>query len=241
VNYLAHAYLSFGVPEIVVGNLISDFIKGRKKLEYPIRIQSGISLHRSIDSFTDGHPVTRQAKSYFRAVYGLYSGALTDVVHDHFLANDPMAFSDAVAQPSVAQSAVPRPAIPEPVRPEPVGPAPVPAELPVLPLDAFSQKTYQQVAAWQAILPNGFANLFPYMTAQNWLYNYRFKEGIFKSFAGLSHRASYMRGPEQACELFEANYSELGACYREFFPLLKNFAFQELGRLDQHSGTGKIG
>ncbi len=49
------------------------------------------------------------------------------------------------------------------------------------------------------------------MTAQNWLYNYRFKEGIFKSFAGLSHRASYMCGAgNMLCELFEANYSRVG-------------------------------
>ena len=31
VNYLAHAYLSFGDPEILTGNLISDFVKGKKK------------------------------------------------------------------------------------------------------------------------------------------------------------------------------------------------------------------
>jgi len=30
MNYLAHAYLSFDHEEILVGNLISDFVKGKK-------------------------------------------------------------------------------------------------------------------------------------------------------------------------------------------------------------------
>jgi acyl carrier protein phosphodiesterase len=92
VNYLAHAYLSFNIPDIVVGNLISDFVKGKRKLDYPPAIQTGITLHRAIDTFTDTHPATRRAKSYFRADYRLYSGALTDVAYDHFLANDPLIF-----------------------------------------------------------------------------------------------------------------------------------------------------
>lgn len=92
MNYLAHAYLSFGIPEITVGNLISDFVKGRKKLDYPAAIRRGIDLHRAIDAFTDDHAVTRHAKSFFRDAYGLYSAPLTDIVYDHFLANDPVIF-----------------------------------------------------------------------------------------------------------------------------------------------------
>jgi acyl carrier protein phosphodiesterase len=95
VNYLAHAYLSFDIPDIVTGNLISDFVKGKRKLDYPPAIRTGIALHRAIDTFTDHHPVTRHAKSYFRADYGLYSGPLTDVAYDHFLARDPQAFPSA--------------------------------------------------------------------------------------------------------------------------------------------------
>ena len=32
MNYLAHAYLSFGDPDILAGNMISDFVKGKKKV-----------------------------------------------------------------------------------------------------------------------------------------------------------------------------------------------------------------
>ncbi|MEO5683323.1 MAG: ACP phosphodiesterase [Chitinophagaceae bacterium] len=93
MNYLAHAYLSFNRPEILVGNLISDFVKGKKKFDYPPGIQQGITLHREIDNFTDTHPVTREAKEVFRPDYRLYAGAFTDVVYDHFLATDKNEFT----------------------------------------------------------------------------------------------------------------------------------------------------
>ena len=95
MNYLAHAYLSFNHPGLLVGNMISDFIKGKKKFDYPPEIQNGIALHRAIDEFTDGHPATKKAKEFFRPAYRLYSGAFVDVVYDHFLARDTNEFEDA--------------------------------------------------------------------------------------------------------------------------------------------------
>jgi acyl carrier protein phosphodiesterase len=94
MNYLAHALLSFGKPDILAGNMISDFVKGKTKYDYPESIQQGIYLHRLIDEFTDTHPVTAKAKSYFRPQYRLYSGAFIDIVYDHFLALDKKQFED---------------------------------------------------------------------------------------------------------------------------------------------------
>jgi acyl carrier protein phosphodiesterase len=92
MNYLAHAYLSFGRPDILVGNMISDHIKGKKQFDYPKAVQKGIRLHRLIDNYTDGHEATRELKSFFRPHYRLYAGAFGDVVYDHFLAKDPNEF-----------------------------------------------------------------------------------------------------------------------------------------------------
>jgi len=88
MNYLAHAFLSFNHEYVLTGNMISDFVKGKKKFDYPISIQKGIALHRAIDEFTDFHPVTAKAKKLFRNDYRLYSGAFVDIVFDHFLALD---------------------------------------------------------------------------------------------------------------------------------------------------------
>ena len=93
MNYLAHAYLSFNNPEILAGNMISDYIKGKKQYDYPTEVQKGIKLHRAIDNFTDTHAATQELKSFFRPQYRLYSGAFADVVYDHFLANDVQQFN----------------------------------------------------------------------------------------------------------------------------------------------------
>lgn len=95
MNYLAHAFLSFGNAPVLVGNMISDFVKGKKKLDYPLSIQKGIQLHRAIDAFTDAHEATKEAKEFFRPTYRLYAGAFVDVVYDHFLATDDNEFTDA--------------------------------------------------------------------------------------------------------------------------------------------------
>jgi acyl carrier protein phosphodiesterase len=88
MNYLAHAYLSFNRPEILAGNMISDYVKGKKQFEYSSSVQCGIKLHRIIDAFTDNHAATKTIKSYFRPHYRLYAGAFADVVYDYFLATD---------------------------------------------------------------------------------------------------------------------------------------------------------
>ena len=94
MNYLAHAFLSFNHPEILTGNMISDFVKGKKKYDYPVPIQRGIALHRMIDNFTDFHPATSIAKNFFHPYYRLYSGAFVDIVYDHFLAKNWTQYSD---------------------------------------------------------------------------------------------------------------------------------------------------
>jgi acyl carrier protein phosphodiesterase len=94
MNYLAHAYLSFGDPDILAGNMISDFVKGKKKFDYPERIQMGISLHRKIDEYTDTHPATRDARQYLKESAGLYAGSFVDIIYDHFLATDSYEFEE---------------------------------------------------------------------------------------------------------------------------------------------------
>jgi acyl carrier protein phosphodiesterase len=103
MNYLAHAYLSFNHPRILVGNMISDFVKGKDQFTYERQIQLGIRLHRQIDAFTDSHPATAEAKEFFRPDYRLYSGAIVDVLYDHFLANDTNCFATPARLQAFAQ------------------------------------------------------------------------------------------------------------------------------------------
>lgn len=93
MNYLAHAYLSFNNANILAGNMISDFVKGKKQYNYPLPVLNGIKLHREIDAFTDNHQATKKLKAFFAPQYRLYASAFADVVYDYFLANDKNQFA----------------------------------------------------------------------------------------------------------------------------------------------------
>lgn len=195
MNYLAHAWLSFNHPQILVGNMISDFIKGKKQFDYPTIIHKGILLHRAIDSFTDSHEATQQLKLFFKPQYRLYAGAFADVVYDHFLATDETEFlTDAD-------------------------------------LNRFATTTYQVLETNFTILPEAFQKMLPYMKEYNWLYNYRYKWGIEKSFAGLARRARYLPESAVAFELFNENYNAMGLIYQQFFPEIKRFAAHQMQQL----------
>ncbi len=188
MNLLAHAHLSFNQPAILVGNMICDYVKGKAVLEYPETIQRGIMLHRAIDEFTDLHPVTQEAKQFFRPQYRLYAGAFIDVVYDHFLANDTNEFENDKA------------------------------------LELFAQNTYANLKKNEVYMPEKFHRMFPYMQSQNWLYYYKDKRGIEKSFEGLARRAEYLHESAVAFAIFEKEYASLQQYYRQFFPSLKKFS-----------------
>jgi acyl carrier protein phosphodiesterase len=86
MNFLAHLYLSGTPAEIMVGNFIGDYVKGKNYEKYPEYIRLGILLHRKIDTFTDNNEIAKKTKNRFAPAYHKYAGALTDVIFDHFLA-----------------------------------------------------------------------------------------------------------------------------------------------------------
>jgi len=185
MNYLAHAYLSFGRPGILVGNMISDYVKGKKKYDYPGQVQHGIAVHREIDRFTDIHPATKEAKEIFRPAYRLYAGSLMDVIYDHFLALDENEFTDES-------------------------------------LKTFTINTYAVLDQFTDHFPEKFSRMYPYMKAQNWLYNYRYRQGIEKSLAGVVRRAKYLEESDTAYLLFNEHYDKLKNLYQIFFPELRS-------------------
>lgn len=102
MNYLAHAFLSFGESDILAGNMIADFVKGKKIFDLPKEVQAGIRLHRAIDEFTDHHEANRRSTKLLYSACGRYSGVFTDVIYDHFLALDKHYFNQ-VSLASFAQ------------------------------------------------------------------------------------------------------------------------------------------
>jgi Uncharacterized protein conserved in bacteria len=88
MNYLVHAYLSFGHEQRLIGNLLGDFVKGKQYLHYEPTIQQGVFLHRFIDRFTDSHSLIIEANRLFYPDFRLSAGIINDVLFDHFFRND---------------------------------------------------------------------------------------------------------------------------------------------------------
>ena len=99
-------------------------------------------------------------------------------------------------------------------------------------LNVFCKSTYAYLESQPIQLPQGFEQMLPYMKQHNWLYNYRLKEGIQKSFGGLARRAAYIAESDTAYEIFNKHYGSLEICYKAFFPLLKEFSRYKLAELN---------
>ena len=88
-------------------------------------------------------------------------------------------------------------------------------------LNLFAQHTYTKLANYKQVMPDRFAQMLPYMQSQNWLYNYRYHQGIERSFEGLVRRAAYLNESATAFKIFKEAYASLKICYLNFFPDLK--------------------
>jgi acyl carrier protein phosphodiesterase len=93
MNFLAHLYLSGNSQELLIGNFIADYVKGKPSAQLPENVAKGIALHRLIDTFTDTHPVVRQSIRRLQPAYHKYAGVIVDIFYDHFLARNWSVFS----------------------------------------------------------------------------------------------------------------------------------------------------
>lgn len=86
MNYLAHLYLADDSPEMLIGSILGDFVKGSIGNLYTPEIRNGIQLHRQVDSFTDSHDIVRQSKNIVAPPRRRFAGIMVDLFYDHFLA-----------------------------------------------------------------------------------------------------------------------------------------------------------
>jgi acyl carrier protein phosphodiesterase len=94
MNYLAHLHLGGQRPGQLLGSLYGDFVKGRLQGQFEPEIEAAIQLHRSIDVFTDRHPLVDVALSRFSLTRRRYAGIVLDVFFDHCLARDWALYAD---------------------------------------------------------------------------------------------------------------------------------------------------
>lgn len=116
MNYLAHLHLGGQKPAQLLGSLYGDFVKGLLPGRFPADIEDAIRLHRRIDTFTDAHPLIKQAMARFPTERRRYAGIVIDVFFDHCLARDWARYSDVPLQAfirKVYQVLANEPALPE--------------------------------------------------------------------------------------------------------------------------------
>ncbi len=94
MNFLAHVYLANGDPDSIVGQLCGDFVRGTDLARFPTAIAQAIRVHRAVDTYTDRHPLNRQARQLFEAPHRRYAGIITDVAYDHYLALEWQSYCD---------------------------------------------------------------------------------------------------------------------------------------------------
>ena len=86
MNYLVHLYLSGPDPELRLGGLMGDFVKGPLDARYSPGIITGLRLHRSIDSLAAASPYCRASRQRLHPRFGHTRAVLVDIFYDHFLA-----------------------------------------------------------------------------------------------------------------------------------------------------------
>lgn len=93
MNYLVHLYLSGADPELQLGGMMGDFVKGPIPADYPEKLALGLHLHRRIDSLAQNSPFTRQSRQRLDPKFGHGRGIIVDIFYDHFLASSWSDFS----------------------------------------------------------------------------------------------------------------------------------------------------
>lgn len=90
-----------------------------------------------------------------------------------------------------------------------------------VPLAQFSYETYSLLRKHQNIFPFGAQRVFHFMSAYDWLYSYQSIEGIQNALHGLSRRARFNSGMENAVEDLKKFYKDFEKEFTEFFPELE--------------------
>lgn len=88
MNYLVHLYLAGSDPELQLGGLMGDFIKGPIPTDCPAQLARGLRLHRRIDSLAHNSPHTRRSRQRLPEKFGHGRGIIVDIFYDHLLAAD---------------------------------------------------------------------------------------------------------------------------------------------------------
>jgi acyl carrier protein phosphodiesterase len=88
MNFLGHLYFSRDDKQLMIANLFGDFVRGKDLSHFDHKIQQGIYLHRSIDSYIDNHPAVHDLLQILYKPLPKVAGVAIDLYFDHLLAKN---------------------------------------------------------------------------------------------------------------------------------------------------------
>ena len=88
-------------------------------------------------------------------------------------------------------------------------------------LQVFTAEVYRNLESNHLFFDEKMKQLFGYMSAYDWLYNYRHQEGLSRSILGMCKRFPILGDGNTALSVIETHYLDLLDIYTAFFPLLK--------------------
>jgi acyl carrier protein phosphodiesterase len=94
MNYIAHLHIAAYTQTSLLGNFLGDFVKGSDLTHLPTKLEEGIRLHRSVDTFTDSHKLICELKRQFPKDLRRMAGVVIDIYFDHLLLKHWHDFSD---------------------------------------------------------------------------------------------------------------------------------------------------
>ena len=101
MNWLAHLHLSEPSAAFRLGNVLPDMVGARELAALPAEFQRGAKCHHRIDAFTDAHPLFRRSVARLSPGYRRFGGIIVDVLYDHFLASNWVAYSEVPLRSAV--------------------------------------------------------------------------------------------------------------------------------------------
>jgi acyl carrier protein phosphodiesterase len=87
LNYIAHIHIGAHTQTNLLGNFLGDFVKGSQLIHLPCELERGVRLHRSVDVFTDSHPIIVETKQLFPRDIRRMAGVVLDIYFDYLLMN----------------------------------------------------------------------------------------------------------------------------------------------------------
>ncbi|NOX47209.1 MAG: DUF479 domain-containing protein [Chlorobi bacterium] len=93
-------------------------------------------------------------------------------------------------------------------------------------LEAFTHRVYRILMKKYLILPSKTKYILPFMAKSNWLMNYGNLEGLHRALSGIAKRTPFESGMENATEDLKNDYGLYEEEFREFFPEVVKFSFE---------------